>query len=500
MNRRNTLPDWQRFATYFLVLLSAAFYLLYFVHLRADFPNFSPWNDWAKSTDEGWYASGAVHQKVLGNWYSPGAFNPAVPMPVWSVLAALWFRVAGFGIVQLRVLALLVFGASMAMLWALVRRHASVLMATLAVALILLNPFSYGFQRLAILEPVLVFWMLLCWILARRAALSAWPLYSVVLGMSMTALLLTKSTGLVLLPSVAAYFILCGQQEGSARSLLFRRGVIATAVMAISFGAYQLAMYSYRQDSRLLFSVNHGRVHLSIVPRYFMLTLRDGGWIHPVLFPLACLSLLGAAIWLRTLWKSPLFTAAALAAAGYLMFILYHGNLQPRYYLVVAPSISIVLVLTLQLLMDRGPQQSNYRWSTVCFAGIMLTTIVTMTARTLRYITHPQYTFLSATNSIRGVIDSTPSSNRFIVSDLGDEISLFTGLPSICESYAVFPPADLDKMHHPGWFIYLIGTNKTTPMRQYLFTHHSVVEVARYDIFDDPAHHILVLYKVGSQN
>jgi len=35
----------------FIVALIA----IHFLHPRADFPNFSPWMDYAKYTDEGWY-------------------------------------------------------------------------------------------------------------------------------------------------------------------------------------------------------------------------------------------------------------------------------------------------------------------------------------------------------------------------------------------------------------------------------------------------------------
>ena len=43
--------------TQLLVALTTVFYLLGFMHLRADFPNRSPWNDWSKMTDEGWYGA-----------------------------------------------------------------------------------------------------------------------------------------------------------------------------------------------------------------------------------------------------------------------------------------------------------------------------------------------------------------------------------------------------------------------------------------------------------
>jgi len=59
-----------------LLLIAAAFFALHFGHLRADFPNHSPWMDWAKYTDEGWYGDAAIRHYQLGHWYVPGDFNP----------------------------------------------------------------------------------------------------------------------------------------------------------------------------------------------------------------------------------------------------------------------------------------------------------------------------------------------------------------------------------------------------------------------------------------
>ena len=78
-----------------LLLIAAAFFALHFVHLRADFPNHSPWMDWAKYTDEGWYGDAAIRHYQLGHWYVPGDFNPAAALPVWPLLELALFRVTG---------------------------------------------------------------------------------------------------------------------------------------------------------------------------------------------------------------------------------------------------------------------------------------------------------------------------------------------------------------------------------------------------------------------
>src|SRR6202012_3409745 len=75
-----------------LLTIAAVFYALHFVHLLADFPNHSPWPDWAKYTDEGWYGAAAIRHYQFGHWNVPGAFNPAAALPVWPLLELIVFR------------------------------------------------------------------------------------------------------------------------------------------------------------------------------------------------------------------------------------------------------------------------------------------------------------------------------------------------------------------------------------------------------------------------
>ncbi len=79
---------WKRWYYAAWLALICALAMLHALHLRADFPNHSPWwTDWAKYTDEGWYANAAIRAHLLGRWYLPGDFNPAAALPCgrfWS--------------------------------------------------------------------------------------------------------------------------------------------------------------------------------------------------------------------------------------------------------------------------------------------------------------------------------------------------------------------------------------------------------------------------------
>src|SRR5277367_1710837 len=151
----------------------AALLGVHFLHPGADFPNFSPWMDYAKYTDEGWYGSAAVAYFVGGHWYVPGDFNPAVALPVWPFLEWVLFHFTGVSLPAARLLAISIFAGNLVLTYALVRSQARRWVAVLAMVLVASNAFLFCFSRLAILEPPVVFLLLLAWLLALRPPASA---------------------------------------------------------------------------------------------------------------------------------------------------------------------------------------------------------------------------------------------------------------------------------------------------------------------------------------
>ena len=112
-----------RIVTVAILAVAAVFYVLHFLHLAADFPNHSPWSDWSKYTDEGWYGDAAIRHYLTGHWYWKGDFNPAVALPVLPALEFLWFRAAGVSASSARAFTLILFGLTLVALYVLLQRH-----------------------------------------------------------------------------------------------------------------------------------------------------------------------------------------------------------------------------------------------------------------------------------------------------------------------------------------------------------------------------------------
>ena len=146
----------KRLAYTLWIVLIALFAAAHAWHLRADFPNFSPWEDWSKYTDEGWYGNAAIRAHLFGNWYVPGDFNPAPAVPVWPCLEWLLFSVTGVTIQAARGLAVAFFFLNLLLSYKLFRERGPRWVGLLAVTLLVTSPFLYSFSRLAILEPLLL--------------------------------------------------------------------------------------------------------------------------------------------------------------------------------------------------------------------------------------------------------------------------------------------------------------------------------------------------------
>src|SRR5580658_8041038 len=191
---RNQLSanDLKRLAYGLWLMLIFAFAVLHALHLRADFPNHSPWYmDFAKYTDEGWYGNAAVRAHLFGNWYLRGDFNPAPAVPVWPFLEWLLFFVTGVTIQAARGLAVAFFFANLLLSYLLLRARGPCWAALLALTLLVTNPFLYCFSRLAILEPMLTAFTLGAFNIAIRLPRLRRPLaWSIAIGLLFTLMML----------------------------------------------------------------------------------------------------------------------------------------------------------------------------------------------------------------------------------------------------------------------------------------------------------------------
>jgi 4-amino-4-deoxy-L-arabinose transferase-like glycosyltransferase len=475
----------------------AALLAVHFLHPGADFPNFSPWMDYAKYTDEGWYGNAAVAHFVCGHWYVPGDFNPAVALPVLPILEWLLFHFTGVSLVAARLFAVTIFAGNLALTYALVRTQAQLWAAVLAVVLVASNAFLYCFSRLAILEPPLVFLILLAWVLALLLPRAAQPgvrsAMLVTIGFLLCGAVLTKTTAIFLFPSV--FYLVWFARRAEARAALASCGLVALSAALPWLAYFGLAVRPhYLQDYRYLFTANLYTQPSTALGwlMAFWYSLHGTLWIDRVLVLVAFAVVLLSLVWLRELWRNPLFGAACIAAAGYLFFIGYHNNMQPRYYQVVAFPLAIMVAVGFHaLLLRRGV----WRTAAAAVAAIALGyTVMVNTRETIWFAFHPQYTFVDAARNLTRYVDEHPNRNRLLLSISGSNIALITGLPAICDDFGTLDLPARIRRYQPGWYA---AWNELDPgTLEDLHTQFNLQQVASFPAYDDEDRNNLILYKL----
>ena len=463
-------------------------FALMFVHLLADFPHGTPWSDMSKATDEGWYGGGALHHFVFGHWYLPDSFNPTVAMPMWPLMLAGWFAVAGAGMEQARLLTVLLYGASIVLMVRLLREAACGWLVCAGAALLMLaNPFCYVFDRMALLEPASVFWWVLgLWVAGRAAGGGWWR--AAVTGLALVAMVWTKTTAVVLALSIV-YFLYARAKEENRPWMMPVVTAILTAVVVWTVYFVAWVWPRYLRDFNYVFAINNYRSHLTILPKVLWRMLVSGLWINSVLFPAGLVILVVALLWARRLWHNPLFASAVLAAAVDLAFIVYHGSFQPRYYLVVAMPLVIVVVMGVE-----DSWRGGMKAITLASVAILLGTALTMTVRTVGYALHPAYTHRDMATAVAARMRAEGGAAPVLLGEGSDDISLFTGVRAISfyQPYGLQPLLD---RYQPEWMgVWLdseqVFVNQVAPL-------YELREVAAFRVYDDqPEHNIFVLYRM----
>ena len=479
-----------------LLGLAVLFYLLCFVHLRADFPHGTSWSDSSKVTDEGWYGGGAIHHFVFGHWFLADSFNAAVALPVWPVLLSVWFKMTGVGMVAARTLMLLVYAASLGLFYLLLSEYRRGLLPAVAVALMAVNPFCYAFDRLAILEPLVVFWLMLgLWIASKTRDEELWK--QGVLGAILWLLVLTKTSAFFLGPAIL-YQLMATIGWPSLRTILairkkedlrpFRAVGIAAGSGAVLWLLYFLiaVVPHHYADYRLLFTVDPGHLPLSTLPDATIGAIAAGLWMSRALWLSALFVMLVSLFWLRELWRMPVFGSFVVAIVGYLVVILDHANVQASDYLVVAMPVVAIVLLGIDALWQRKVD------GVAAFIAVMLIfASMAMMFKTVRWVLKPEYTFSDAADGIARVVRADRTAKALLLSTSGDDITLMTGLPALTDGYAVHGLGALLDRYQPGWAAVWDGQD-TAQLRQ----RYRLTEKERYKVFDDPSRNTLVLYKL----
>ncbi len=499
-----------------LLAAAAVFLALHFVHLTADFPNDSPWMDWSKYTDEGWYSDAATRHFLSGHWYLQGDFNPAVALPVWPLLEAVVFRFAGVSLLAARALAVCAFATMLGAIYGLLQRFPRdkrrpdtlSLAASLAILFLCVSPFFFVFERMAILEPLVAALTVLALLVAsylapwerrgsgwRGILLAVWP--QLALGLLLAAVVLTKTTAVALFPAVVS---MLWHRAGYRLKPALQLAALPVTLAISLWAGYLLLLVRphYWEDYLYLFSAN-GYTGFQLQPLATVLsnTFADGTWMGGVLYPAFFVALLLALFARPQFFRHPLVPPLLLWTGGYFFFLAYHNNLQPRYYLLLAVPITMVVALALEEFRHSEsptarPRLRQFR------AGALVVIVLAITIPDallqVNFLLHPEFTYTAAADAIARLIRADAKQSNLILSVSGSDLSLMTGLPSIDDDFGTMDLDERVRQYKPGW--YVAWNDIDDDKMDALAPLYHPVRVAAFAAMDDPDRDQLILYRL----
>lgn len=468
---------------------------LHFLHLRADFPNFSRWMDFSKYTDEGWYASAAIRAHLIGHWYVPGDFNPAPALPVLQVIEWVLFCFTGVSIEAARALSVSFFCVNLVLIYLLIRAEQSRWTALLAVTMAVTSAFLFNFTRLAILEPSLTCFTLTSLNLAvRMPRFKHQKTVAVTLGLLFVLMILTKTTAIFLIPALgwALWFPLRAQWRN-----FFKLAAIALGTAAFAWSSYFLLLVRphYLADYKYLFFINV-YVKPSTIGGWLMAyyySFHGGLWCDKIMIPALGVALLlvfacWRTEWARQLFRIPSFGASLLAIVGYVFFVGYHNNMQPRYYAVIAV-FSFILLAQISAKLVSAPAAPG-----VLLLAVLVSAMLHNLKGEIHTLRYPEYTLVKASDRLTRYILQHPYRNNLLVSISGNQLQLISHIPALCDDFGT---EDLPtRLHHynPGWYATWNSFDPGT--LEDLHTQYSLEQVATYRAMDDNERNRLVLFRL----
>jgi 4-amino-4-deoxy-L-arabinose transferase-like glycosyltransferase len=380
--------------------------------------------------------------------------------------------------------------ASVLLIYLLVRRYGgpgAEIPAALAALLLAASPFAFAFSRLVTLDAVVVFeFCLLMWLASCANRERVWPLTT--LGLLIPVMMLTKTTAAALLPSVI-WLLWMAKAKNLRRFMNALLMVVAIAGAVLASYLSIVLRSRYADDLRYFFDINAlPSVEPARTGSYLLQLLHHCMWIDRVLYPAALVVLLLSPIWLRRLWRNPLFTASWIAFAGQALYILRRqDDYAPRYFLAMLVPVILVLVLTLQELSAWSRPTASV------LTAVLALAVLLDAAQILGFLNHRQYHFDDAAKSIQNIVNADRSRKRLLLGASADQLSLMTGIPAINDGYSYQDLGQKASAYQPGWYV---GWNNLDQDIAESLSSFRLDKVTAYRVFDNEQREWLTLYRM----
>jgi hypothetical protein len=418
----------QRKIAAFLLCFAACMLALHWSHPRAD----SPWQvgpiharNWSGDlyTDEGWETNGAAEAVLTGRWYRPGDFNLAVDAPMWSLLLYLPFKVFGVGMGVARIIASGFYSGTVLVIFLFIRRIETPLNAALVAAILSVNFLGFTFGRLALTEPVFVFFIATSFLVAKDAAQSDSRTRSFAAGLILSLGILTKLTAaFAIVPMLVILWIFDHKKTGYPRRMF--AAITGAALLPAIHRAVLLSRY--KQDHMVYTAINitgrsvpnpwiwfHHLMHM-ILALYYV-----GPFLYASVFIGAFLTLPFGRLHRDALTKICLVWI--LSNIAILSTVTYFP---PRYCLSFLAPFSILAVKFAAKVGEAN------KWSGRVLYALIVASLILNTTELLKNVVTPRYSLLTLADTARRVANDA-ADRPMMMGNFANTLSLYNAVPSI---------------------------------------------------------------------
>jgi hypothetical protein len=470
-----------------LLIVTSVLLLLRLLHPTADFPAHSKWiYEPGRYTDEGWYASGAIHHAFTGHWIVAGDFNPVVCVPLWSVIVHAVFTLTGVSMAAARTTSIL-FGIALTVLATMLFRRHYRQSSWIVFVLLAASSTLFVFSRLALLEvPMMAFCLTGMLLAPRRGQSTAWrvPLSALLLA----AAVLIKSSALFLLPAILLYTWQQNREPGQplVRSLRrpFAIATVVATLLCIYFAAIILPNIG---EARVLSNENPLGLQWRSIEKIVRLAFRLFTWSDPVLY-LAALAAVVLSLRTRALRQSPLFPFCVAWIFGYGFFCVLHLSSDPRYFVVFNIPLAFLAVLLYEESKQLSPITHRLAAVAICIAAVL------NTKETLGFILHPQYSFDSAAQQLALTIHNSGDPHPLVLGHGAIESTLFTRIDAL-DNMGTFSIGEKLDTYHPGWLV-LWSDDRDFLRSPDLLIRYQSIPLGSWSVMDQPTRSHLLLFRL----
>ncbi len=448
------------------------------VHLEADFPHELTWSG-LLYTDEGWYARNATADVLSGDWHIPGDFNPAVNTPLFFAIQSLSFRLFGLGLFSARLTVVLFSILLSGLVYHMLSTHAGRRAGVIALAILATNYTWFAFNRLAILEMPMIFFVTAALAFLIHPAERYRLLFAGLSALCFALAMLIKTSAIFALPVLLAAILL---MEGN----LLGKRMVALGIFLSILGAagilyWIFVVVPYREDFRFFIDLNiTSRVQFTLKRMIDSLikSLYFGKYLGKILYPIGMIYAFFYFILDRKFRQNRLVQLSVLWTVILLLMIAFNHYFPPRYYLPLMIPLTVFLAIIADDLLKKG-EKNIY---SMVFGVLVLLSVSIGGVNVIRYLSFPSYSFIEMAQDIHAQIEERGHSRNVLLGYQANQIGLTTGIESINDKHGTQSLDWRIQRYHPNFYVRWKTFDDYFPI---LEKYYEVKSLKTYDVFSN---------------